>query len=190
MSTLTTPHNSISITSREAGLNRRRLAVWIARAETQLRNSDLLAARESAAIVLASDCHHMGGLEIMAKILWRMEDFVCLERTTNMLIALNPFEPGYHGLRGMALRALGRYGEAAKSLARDPNAADALRDLEGFQANLVRDIIAQDPLFAATYAADPERALTERGFHFEEKAAAHAWVSANVSTVSSFARRS
>lgn len=99
----------------------------------------------------------------MAKCLWAKQDFVALEQATRCLIALNPFEPGYFGLRGMALRALGRYGEATQALRRDPNSTSQLADLEAFQSTLVRDLIEHDAVFAAQYAKSPEVAAKDKG---------------------------
>ena len=133
--------------------------------------------------VLAETHDHLAALEVQARLLWKQEDFKSLIRTTGKLIALNPFEPGYHGLRGMALRALGMYGEAARSLARDPNASQQLADLEAFQASLVKETIKHDPVFAAQYAKDPVKAVTEKGFYFKEREAALAWVSQQTKSV-------
>ncbi|MBS1729092.1 MAG: hypothetical protein JST51_20420 [Armatimonadetes bacterium] len=149
----------------------------MAKAERHLGKNEFNEAASVIQTVLAETHDHLGALELQARLLWKQEDFRALVQTTNKLIALNPFEPGYYGLRGMALRALGHYGDAAKSLARDPNAAQQLADLEGFQASLIKDAIKHDPVFAAQYAKDPVKALTEKGFYFKERDAAIAWVS-------------
>jgi len=74
------------------------------------------------------------------------------------------------------------YGEAAKSLSRDPNAAKQLQDLEGFQASLIKETIKHDHVFAAQYAKDPIKAVTDKGFYFKEREAALAWVSQHTKT--------
>ena len=167
---------------------RRRLALWVTKAERHRQKSEFSQAMKMIDAVLAEDADHIGAMEVAAKALWSLQNFEALEVLMTRMIHLNPFEPGYHSLRGMALRAMGQYGEAAKELSRDPNAQKALEDLEGFQANLIRDILAQDPAFSAAYAKDPAEALRERGFHFEARDAAFAWVAANEITVSAFAR--
>jgi Flp pilus assembly protein TadD len=169
---------------------RKQFAGAIARAERHLAKSEVGVALDLLQQVVDVDANHVGALEVMAKCLWRTEDFVQLERVTNQLTVLNPFEPGYHSLRGMALRALGRYGEAAKALARDPQAAAQLTDLEAFQATLVKDLLASDPTFAASYNQDAEKALQERGFHFVQQETALAWVAANTPQVRIYSRPS
>ncbi len=117
--------------------------------------------------ILSTDPTHLGALEICSRSLWAKQDFAKLEVITRQLIALNPFEPGYFGLRGMALRALGRYGEAVHALRRDPGSITQLSDLEAFQASLVKDLIDQDAVFAAQYAKSPESATKLRGLECE-----------------------
>ena len=167
----------INPTSRTEVSKRRRTALQIAKAERLLSKNEFEQASFLIQTVLCESSDHLAVLEVQAKILWKQQDYRGLVRTTAKLITLNPFEPGYHGLRGMALRALGLYGEAAKSLERDPNAAKQLLDLECFQAVLIKDTIKHDRIFAAKYAKDPVRALTEKGFYFKEREAALAWVS-------------
>ena len=154
----------------------------VSNAERHLLKNEFEQASELILSVLAESPDHLGALEVQAKLLWKQQDFKALIHTTAKLIALNPFEPGYQSLRGMALRALGQYGEAAKSLARDPNAAQQLRDLEGLQASLIKETIKNDVVFAAQYAKDPIKAVTEKGFYFKERDAALAWVSQQTKT--------
>jgi tetratricopeptide (TPR) repeat protein len=169
---------------------RSKVARAIARAEQHLRKSEISLATAQLNLVLNQDPDHVGALEVLSRCLWKTEQFEELERVTTRLTHLNPFEPGYHGLRGMALRALGRYGEAAQALARDPGAAAHLNDLEAFQATLVKDLIATDPTFAAAYSLDPECALRQRGFHFVQQESALAWVAANAPPVRVYSRPS
>ena len=159
---------------------RRRHAALVKKAEVALVRGDLAAARNSLHEVLNDDAEHIGALEISAKLYWKLEDFEEVRRITDRLITLNPFEPGYHGLRGMALRGLNRYGEAAQALARDPQATEALLELEGYQASLVKNLLEEDPVFAAQYAKNPQGALSDRGFYFARNDAASAWLADNV----------
>ena len=167
-------------TSRLEIAKRRRNALHVKKAERLLNLNEFEQASSLVCSVLSETPDNLGALEVQAKLQWKQQDFRALVRTTARLIVLNPFEPGYHGLRGMALRALGLYGEAAKSLERDPNAAKQLLDLECFQAALIKDTIKHDQVFAAKYAKDPVKALTEKGFYFKEREAALAWVSQQV----------
>ena len=153
------------------------MALLIAKAERCLSNNEFEEASSFIRTVLCETSDHLAALEVQARLLWKQQNYRGLVRTTAKLITLNPFEPGYYGLRGMALRALGLYGEAAKSLERDPNAAKQLQDLEAFQAVLIKDTIKHDSVFAVKYAKDPVKALTDKGFYFKEREAALAWVS-------------
>ena len=164
-------------TSRIEISKRRRAALQIAKADRHLSRNEFEQASSLVDCVLSESSDHLAALEVQARLFWKQQDFRGLVRTTAKLITLNPFEPGYHGLRGMALRALGMYGEAAKALERDPNAAKQLLDLECFQAALIKDTIKHDTVFAAKYAKDPVKALTDKGFYFKEREAALAWVS-------------
>jgi hypothetical protein len=163
-------------TSRIEISKRRRSALLVSKAERHLANCEFDQAGSFIQSVLSESQDHLGALEVQARLLWKLQDFRGVVKTTSKLITLNPYEPGYHSLRGMALRGLGLYGEAAKSLARDPNAVQQLQDLEGLQASLVKDTLLHDPVFAAKYAKDPVKALTEKGFYFKEREAALAWV--------------
>lgn len=133
-------------------------------ATRELRLNNHLLAISHCQQILEVDSNHLGALELMSRSLWASQNFAELELTTRKLIALNPYEPGYFGLRGMALRALGRYGEATQALSRDPGSASQLADLEAFQASLVRDLLEQDAGFAAEYAKNPTQATLKRGF--------------------------
>ncbi len=159
---------------------RRQHADLVKKAEFALVRGDLAVARTALKRVISEDAEHIGALEISAKLYWKLEDFEEVRRITDRLIALNPFEPGYHGLRGMALRGLNRYGEAAQALSRDPQATEALLELEGYQASLVKNLLEEDPVFAAQYAKNPQGALSDRGFYFARKDAATAWLADNV----------
>lgn len=169
--------------SRSEVSRRRRAALLVSRAERHLTLNEFEQAGSLVRSVLTETSDHLGALEVQARLQWKTEDFKGLVHTTAKLIALNPFEPGYHSLRGMALRAIGLYGEAAKSLARDPNAAQQLQDLEGLQASLIKETIKHDQVFAAQYAKDPVKALTEKGYYFKEREAALAWVSQQTKTM-------
>jgi tetratricopeptide (TPR) repeat protein len=166
----------VNPTSKGEIAKRRRNALLIAKAERHFKKNEFEHSSSLVYSALSESPDHLAALELLARILWKQQNFKALVRATNRLIILNPFEPGYHSLRGMSLRALGMYGEAAKALERDPNAANHLTDLECFQAALIKDTIKHDPIFATKYAKDPVKALTEKGFYFKERDAALAWV--------------
>jgi tetratricopeptide (TPR) repeat protein len=182
-------HKGINPTSRTETAKRRRNALLVSKAERNFSKNDLEQAIAQVQLVLAECSDHLAALELHARILWKQQDFKSLVRATDRLISLNPFEPGYHSLRGMSLRALGMYGEAAKALERDPSAAKQLIDLECFQAALIKDTIKHDQVFASKYAKDPVQALTEKGFYFKEREAALAWVSQQVNSAKAGTQR-
>lgn len=183
------PNYHASIT-KSAVQNRRRIALNVRRAESLLPLQQASNAIPILESILEEDANHVPALEITARAYWQLQDLGKVVNLTDHLIRINPFEPGYHSLRGLALRAMGRYGEAARALSRDPQASEALHELEGFQAELVRNLLESDAVFATQYAKDPLVALTDRGFYFERKEAAVAWVAENVQRPLSYTRPS
>jgi len=183
------PISHFSIT-KSAVQKRRSIALNVRKAERLLSIQDASTAISILESLLEEDANHVPALEIAARAYWQLQDLVKVVDLTDQLIRINPFEPGYHGLRGLALRALGRYGEAARALSRDPLATEALHELEGFQAELVRNLLEADPAFAVQYAKDPMIALADRGFYFKRREAAVAWVAENVQQSLSYTRPS
>jgi tetratricopeptide (TPR) repeat protein len=117
-------------------------------------------------------------METFAKSLWRASRFEQVVAATDKLLALNPYEPGYHALRGAALQALGRYGEAIECFDRSrdlPGSVDALRELQIWQAGLLSEMLSSDPVFKASYAQDPQKACESKGFKFLEQKAQDQW---------------
>jgi tetratricopeptide (TPR) repeat protein len=117
----------------------------------------------------------LGALETLAKALWRLGRFEQVISATDKLLSLNSYEPGYHALRGAALQVLGRYGEACQAYDRSgelPNCAEALRELQAWQAELLVEMLQTDPVFKASYRQDPKRACEAKGFRFVEQIAA------------------
>lgn len=153
----------------------------IAKAQAQLSKGNSSEAASLVRQVLEEDASQLGALELLSRALWASQDFAELERVTRQLIRLNPYEPGYFGLRGMALRALGRYGEATRALQRDPASAAHLADLEAFQESLVKERIANDIAFSAAYAKNPELAVASLGCKVSAKRASVIAATANKS---------
>ncbi|MBS1717401.1 MAG: hypothetical protein JSS72_06690 [Armatimonadetes bacterium] len=123
--------------------------------------------------ILRYDHAHLGALELMARILWQTSQLDDLLPTLDCLIVANPYEPGYHLMKGAALQSLGRLGEAASCFKRAVDfghgpdrerALSALAELQEWQKALLSDLLAEDPAFVAGYAIDPERACLDRGF--------------------------
>jgi tetratricopeptide (TPR) repeat protein len=148
--------------------------IRLIQAEAALKLGDAGRASELAQDILEEDSTHLGALETFAKSLWRSGRFEQVVAATDKMLSLNAYEPGYHALRGAALQAMGRYGEAVQCYDRSrelPNSAHALRELQIWQAGLLSEMLQTDPVFKASYAQNPEAACRARGFHFAEQTA-------------------
>lgn len=122
--------------------------------------------------LLKRDEEHLPAMELMAKALWRLAKLPELLTLLERLTTLNPYEPGYHALRGAAYQALGRTAEANAAFARSTRDASrelssssirALSALNGWHSERVEDLLRQDPAFRAEFQQDPERACRQRG---------------------------
>lgn len=142
-------------------------------AEAAMRRGDSSAALAIVERLLVAQEDHLGALELKARCEWQAGAHEPLVGTLRRLIALNPYEPGYHALLGSALQCLGRYGEAARSLERaggTPGQEETLADLRAWQAGLIAEMIQSDPVFRAHYRQDPHAACASRGFHVAHEA--------------------
>ncbi len=155
------------------------LARRIVRAEISLTVGDAKGCAREARQILASDPTHVGAMEVLAKALWQSCEFTELLPVIERLIVLNPYEPGYHSLRGAVYQALGRYGDAVRSMERGAKTDDgrAIREIQEWQADLVAVLLQEDTVFRAHYAQDPERACLDRGFAFESTPQSERWLS-------------
>ena len=129
-----------------------------------MRAGDAPRARNLARRVLSRDPEHLGAWELLGRAALRLGEPQEALDAAGRLLALNPYDPGYHSLRGLAMRDLGRYAEGAGELARDPMAGIALGGLAVEQERVVADLVRTDPRFARRYAAAPARTLSEEGF--------------------------
>lgn len=124
--------------------------------------------------VLRLDPSHVGALEVAAKTEWHLGAYEPLLDTLDRLIGLNPYEPGYHALRGATLQALGRCGEAVRAFERCAATPGPERDraraqvaeLESWEHSLIADLLREDRVFRAEYAHNPREACQRRGFEF------------------------
>lgn len=137
----------------------------IQRGERHLQRGNFTRSATLARRVVAHEPRHLGALELLGLSLLREEAYTDVVGVANRLLALNPYEAGYHSLKGLAMQGLGRYGESAASLRRDPAALPALWNLEQAQSRLIENLLQEDPKFARAYAASPARSLRERGFN-------------------------
>ncbi|AIE84995.1 hypothetical protein OP10G_1627 [Fimbriimonas ginsengisoli Gsoil 348] len=149
------------------GDDRRIAAQALRRAQMCLRDGDNAAAIVLTEKLLGDDPSHLGALEIQAKAQWKGGQYEPLLLTLQDLIRVNPYESGYHALRGAALQCLGRYGEATKAMERvedSPEAAARIRDLQGWQSDLVIEMSRTDPVLRAHLRQNAAAACAARGF--------------------------
>ncbi len=142
--------------------------------------------------ILDRDPEHIGALETLAKVQWHLGKFEALVPTLDRLLALNPYEPGYHALRGATHQAQGQCGKAVVDYSRcaegdTPEAETArenIADIQEWERFLVSDLLERDPVFCADYFHDPKEACRKRGFEFvEDLAASEPWVPATPAVV-------
>ena len=142
----------------------------LARAEFLLSSGDPRAAIVCARRVLRDDPEQIGALELLAKAQWQLARFDALLVTLQSLTRLNPYEPGYHALRGAALQALGRIGEAIKAFARagdsSHTASASVEELRALQRLLITDLLSDDPGVSRSLCARSRLACRARGFEF------------------------
>jgi tetratricopeptide (TPR) repeat protein len=145
-----------------------------------------------AADVLKADDCNLGALETMAKAQWQVNRYSDLLNTLGRLIRINPYEPGYHALRGAALQCLGRYGDSIRAYLRggdNPGARESAEELRSWQAQLVKSLLENDPVFKAHYTRNPEEACRARGFEFRSESHIRKWVLTDVSARASLVTR-
>jgi tetratricopeptide (TPR) repeat protein len=157
----------------------------LARAEALLQSRDAAAAATLARKILRTDRTHVGALEVLGRSLWQQQQFDELISITRRLIRLDPYNPGYHMLRGAAYQCMSMFGEATKAYARataSSNTQDADRsiqliaELRDWQANLLSTLLEEDATFRAAYSRDPQAACQAKGFEFVETPRHSKWV--------------
>ncbi|MFI5386915.1 MAG: tetratricopeptide repeat protein [Fimbriimonadales bacterium] len=167
----------------------------VARAEYLLSIGDAKAAHSCARRLLRRDPAQIGALEVLAKSLWQLSRYDDLLVSLTTLVRLNPYEPGYHALRGAAYQALGRTGEAIKSFARaatDSETASAcVEELRDWQGTVIAGMLRDDLVFRTHYAQDREDACRSRGFEFlPDYKPGESWLAKPQSQLAAFTRPS
>lgn len=156
----------------------------LARAEVLLQSRDALGASKLAKKILRADRTHVGALEVLARSLWQQQQFEDLISITRRLIRLDPYNPGYHMLRGAAFQCLSMFGEATKAYARatahgsSPDADRSMQlisELRDWQANLLSTLLEEDPAFRVAYSRDPQAACQSKGFEFVDMTPPNSW---------------
>jgi Flp pilus assembly protein TadD len=152
------------------------------RADSALKSGGAAEAKQIVQSLVGQDLGHVGALELLAKAQWTLGENEELLETLTVLTRINPYEPGYHLLRGNSLRNLGRYGEALRAFVRAGDAdgaRDAVAELSALQSNLVLQLLDEDRVFRAQYAQDPDRACAARGFEFRSETKIRDWTLTN-----------
>jgi hypothetical protein len=147
-------------------------------AEMALRAGHSAFAIRLAGQVLESDGSNIGALETLAKAQWQENRHDELLGTITKLIRLNPYEPGYHALKGATLQCLGRYGDSIRSYLRggnNPGARESAEELRAWQADLVENLLREDRVFKVHYMRNPEEACRARGFEFLSESTVRQW---------------
>jgi len=114
--------------------------------------------------ILADDSRHLPALELKIKCQWRLGQYEAALDGLGKALALNPYDPGYHFLKGDCYQNLLCYGEALDCFERcrqgdDPElAAQAevrLKGLEEWQSGLMGELLRSQPQLAARFRKDP-----------------------------------
>lgn len=122
---------------------------------------------------VADDPTHLGHLEELARVQWSEGDCLGLIDTIRRLTSLNPFEPGYHFLRGAALQCLGLFGDALAAYERCAKFGDtglaadarvAAEELRRWPNEVVARLAEADIGFRYRFERDPEAAWRGLGF--------------------------
>lgn len=122
--------------------------------------------------ILVSDPAHLPAIELKVKSQWRLGLYEPALEGLSQALALNPYDPGYHFLRGDCCQNLLRYGEALDAFERcrlgdDPElAAQAeirLKGLEDWQSTLLDELARCEPNLVHQMNADPTT-LRDYGF--------------------------
>lgn len=174
---------------------RRRRRASLARAEHLLSLGKPKEAARCSRLILRRDREQVGALEVLAKALWQLGSFDDLLATLSTLTRLNPYEPGYHALRGAAHQCSGRTGEALKCFARAGSYCDtasaSVEELRKWQGGLIAELLAEDVVFRTHYAQDPEGAVRARGFEFlPEYRTGETWLATPAAQLTGYARPS
>ena len=157
----------------------------LARAEASLQRGESEAAVRIAKRLLRGDRRNLAAHELLARALWNLHRYEDVVAATRRLILLDPYNPGYRSLQGVALQCLGKFGMAVRAFAeaarlepKERQSSDAvIAELRARQSAIIADLLAEDAGFAARYARNPRAACESRGFEMlESSEGIRAWV--------------
>ena len=143
----------------------------LTRGEMLLKAGEAEDARALAASVLERDREHLPALELYARALWQLKDMAGLQEVVPRMIRLNPYEPGYHALKGSVHFQLGQFAEAIDSYERslqfparpEESVRASVAALREYQQALAASLLEENQVFRAKYAQDPEQAVQSLG---------------------------
>jgi tetratricopeptide (TPR) repeat protein len=130
--------------------------------------------------ILISDPGHLPALEVKSKALWRMGQFEAALKSLDKAVALNPFDPGYHFLKGDCLQSLQRNGEALEAFERCRSCAGGnlaeqteirIKALQDWQSAVAGELACSDAGFRRQVELDPVAAMAQLGFKVSSKQA-------------------
>jgi tetratricopeptide (TPR) repeat protein len=130
--------------------------------------------------ILSSDPGHLPALEVKSKALWRMGRFEAALKTLDKAIALNPYDPGYHFLKGDCLQSLVRNGEALEAFERCRSCAAGnlaqqtevrIKALQEWQSAVAGELACSDGDFRRQVELNPVAAMAQLGFKVSSKQA-------------------
>ncbi|HEY3782152.1 MAG TPA: CDC27 family protein [Fimbriimonadaceae bacterium] len=130
--------------------------------------------------ILVSDPGHLPALEVKSKALWRMGQFEAALKSLDKAIALNPFDPGYHFLKGDCLQGLSRNSEALDAFERCRSCASGnlaqqtelrIKALQDWQSAVAGELACSDAAFRMQLEANPVAAMAQLGFKVSSKQA-------------------
>ena len=135
-----------------------------------------LDARKQCRTITRNHPKFLPAWELRAKLSWHLGDLEDVVRTTRTLMRLNPHEPGYMLLLGMAHSNRGRHAEAVRVFQRalqmkaepqfQKQVLAAMKQAEIEQTDTVIKLTSEDDSFRARFESDPVTACREQGFEF------------------------
>jgi len=130
--------------------------------------------------ILASDPSHLPALEVKSKALWRMGQFDAALKSLDKAIALNPYDPGYHFLKGDCLHSLMLNSEALEAFERCRSCANGnlaaqtevrIKALQDWQSAVAGELACSDGDFRRQFELNPVAAMAQLGFRVSSKQA-------------------
>lgn len=127
-------------------------------------------------VLLRKDGTNLFALEALSRALWQAGRFGEVVEAGIRMRTLNPRDPGYGYVVGLAQQALGNYGEAARSMIQamavcsNPALAEkieaAIAELDDLQRYCVQRLLSSNDHFRANFAEDSVAACREHGIAF------------------------